>query len=52
VTKAPGKGMSYLIQQEQEIKHAGGDVDLMIADMKRMMAAYLEDQLGVLLFHQ
>lgn len=52
VTKALYKGMSYLIQQEQEIENAGGDVDGMIADMKRMMAAYLEEQLGLLLSHQ
>ena len=52
VTKALYKGVSYLIQQEQEIKNACGDVDAMIADMKRLMAAYLEGQLGPLLFHR
>ncbi|MDZ8078672.1 MAG: TetR/AcrR family transcriptional regulator [Nostoc sp. DcaGUA01] len=46
VTKALYKGMSYLIQQEKEIVKDGGDVDGMIADMKQMMADYLEDHLG------
>ncbi|MEO0535097.1 MAG: TetR/AcrR family transcriptional regulator [Cyanobacteria bacterium P01_A01_bin.123] len=46
VTKALYKGMSYLVQQEQEIKSTGGDVDGMIAEMKQLMTAYLEDQLG------
>jgi AcrR family transcriptional regulator len=46
VTKALYKGMSYLIQQEKEINSAGGDVDAMIADMKRIMVCYLENQLG------
>jgi AcrR family transcriptional regulator len=46
VTKALYKGMSYLIQQEKEIQNAGGNVDAMIADMKRMMVSYLENQLG------
>jgi len=48
VTKALYKGMSYLIQQEQEIKNTGGDIDGMIAHMKRMMVTYLEDHLGQL----
>jgi AcrR family transcriptional regulator len=46
VTKALYKCMSYLIQQEHEIENAGSHVDSMIADMKQMMAAYLEDQLS------
>jgi AcrR family transcriptional regulator len=46
VMKALYKGMSYLVQQEQEITKAGGNIDSMIADMKRMMALYLEEQLG------
>jgi AcrR family transcriptional regulator len=46
VMKAVYKGMSYLVQQEQEITKAGGNVDGMITDMKRMMALYLEEQLG------
>ncbi|MDZ8238184.1 MAG: TetR/AcrR family transcriptional regulator [Nostoc sp. ChiQUE01a] len=46
VTKALYKGMSYLIQQEKEIVKDGGDVGGMIADMKQMMADYLEDHLG------
>jgi AcrR family transcriptional regulator len=46
VTKALYKGMSYLVQQEREITKAGGNVDGLIADMKRMMARYLEEQLG------
>jgi AcrR family transcriptional regulator len=46
VTKALYKGMSYLIQQELEIEKTGGDVDIMIIDMKQMMVAYLEQQLG------
>ncbi|HEY9640694.1 MAG TPA: TetR/AcrR family transcriptional regulator [Coleofasciculaceae cyanobacterium] len=45
VTKALYKGMSYLIQQEAEIIRAGGNIDEMIADMKRMMATYLTEQL-------
>jgi AcrR family transcriptional regulator len=49
VTKALYKGMSYLIQQEQEIEDTGGDVNSMIADMKRMMVIYLDDQLSRLL---
>lgn len=48
VMKALYKGMSYLIQQEQEIENAGGNVDSMIADMKQMMATYLKDQLNPL----
>ena len=52
VTKALYKGMSYLIQQEQEIENAGGDIDDMIADMKQMMATYLENQLESLPFYQ
>ncbi|WP_414751858.1 TetR/AcrR family transcriptional regulator [Anabaena sp. CCY 9910] len=48
VTKALYKGMSYLIQQEKEIQNAGGDINDMIADMKRMMVTYLEDRLGQL----
>lgn len=52
VTQALYKGMSYLIQQEQEIENAGGDIDGMIADMKQMMATYLESQLGPLSFYQ
>lgn len=43
--KALYKSMSYLIQQEKEIENEGGDVNHMIADLKRMMAAYLEDHL-------
>jgi AcrR family transcriptional regulator len=43
VTKALYKGISYLLQQEQEIREAGKDIDSMIADMKRMMVAYLEN---------
>jgi AcrR family transcriptional regulator len=46
VTKALYKGMSYLIQQEPEIEQAGGDVNMMIIDIKQMMVAYLEQQLG------
>lgn len=46
VTKALYKGMSYLIQQEPEIEKTGGDVNVMIIDMKQMMVAYLEQQLG------
>jgi len=46
VTKALYKGMSYLIQQEQEITKEGGNVDSLIADMKRMMVTYLEERLG------
>ncbi len=46
VTKALYKGMSYLVQQEREIAKAGGNVDGLIADMKGMMARYLEEQLG------
>lgn len=46
VTKALYKGMSHLVQQEQEIERTGGDVDGMIADMKQLMAAYLEARLG------
>lgn len=45
VTKALYKGMSYLIQQEQDIEQDGGKVDAMIGDMKRMMVNYLEEQL-------
>lgn len=45
VTKALYKGMSYLIQQEQEIEKNGGDVERLIADMKRMMVTYLKDHL-------
>lgn len=52
ITKALYKGMSYLIQQEKEIENDSGDVDTMIADMKRMMAAYLENQLGTLPFRR
>lgn len=44
--KALYKGMSYLIQQEQEIEKEGGNVDSMIADLKQMMADYLENHLG------
>lgn len=44
--KALYKGMSYLIQQEQEIEKDGGNVDSMIADLKQMMADYLENHLG------
>jgi AcrR family transcriptional regulator len=46
VTKALYKGMSYLIQQEPEIEKTGGDVNVMIIDMKQMMVTYLEQQLG------
>lgn len=46
IMKALYKGMSYLIQQEKEIVKDGGDIDGMIADMKRMMADYLENHLG------
>lgn len=46
MTKALYKGMSYLIGQEQEINNEGGDVDSMIAHMKRMMADYLKEHLG------
>jgi AcrR family transcriptional regulator len=46
VTKALYKGMSYLVQQEGEIRKAGGNVDGLIADMKGMMARYLAEQLG------
>jgi AcrR family transcriptional regulator len=46
VTKALYKGMSYLIQQEPEIEKVGGDVNVMIIDMKQMMVTYLEQQLG------
>jgi hypothetical protein len=46
VTKALYKGMSYLIQQEPEIEKTRGDVNVMIIDMKQMMVAYLEQQLG------
>jgi AcrR family transcriptional regulator len=46
VTKALYKGISYLIQQEQEIEKAGGNVNSMIADMKQMMVAYLKEQLS------
>lgn len=49
VTKALYKGMSYLVQQEQEIEKESGNVDSLIADLKRMMAVYLEKQLGSLL---
>lgn len=49
VTKALYKGMSYLIQQEQEIEKENGNVDSLIAALKRMMVAYLEKQLGSLL---
>lgn len=50
ITKALYKGMSYLIQQEKEIETDGGDVDGMIAEMKRIMTDYLEDHLGSLPF--
>ncbi|MEA5565791.1 TetR/AcrR family transcriptional regulator [Anabaena sp. UHCC 0399] len=46
ILKALYKGMSYLIQQEKDIEKDGGNVDGMIADMKRMMAGYLEDSLS------
>lgn len=46
VTKALYKGMSYLIQQESDIRQIGGDGDRMLADMKRLMTLYLEEQLG------
>ena len=46
VTKAMYKGMSYLIQQEQEIIQTGGNADSLLADMKRMMAHYLETELS------
>ncbi|MBW4509170.1 MAG: TetR/AcrR family transcriptional regulator [Scytonematopsis contorta HA4267-MV1] len=46
VTKALYKGISYLIQQEQEIEKAGGNVNSMIADMKQMMVVYLKNQLN------
>jgi Tetracyclin repressor-like, C-terminal domain len=46
VTKALYKGISYLIQQEQEIDKAGGNINSMIADMKQMMVAYLKEQLS------
>jgi AcrR family transcriptional regulator len=46
MTKALYKGMSYIIQQQRDIEKDGGDVDGMIADMKRMMADYLEDHLS------
>jgi len=49
VTKALYKGMSYLIQQEQEIEKEKGNVDSLIADLKQMMVVYLEQQLGSLL---
>ncbi|WP_392532219.1 TetR/AcrR family transcriptional regulator [Nostoc sp. C117] len=52
ITKALYKGMSYLIQQEKEVETDGGDVDKMIADMKRIMADYLEEQLGSLPFRK
>lgn len=45
VTKALYKGMSYLTQQENEINSSGGDVDLLLADIKRVMADYLASQL-------
>uniref|UniRef100_B8HSG2 Transcriptional regulator, TetR family n=1 Tax=Cyanothece sp. (strain PCC 7425 / ATCC 29141) TaxID=395961 RepID=B8HSG2_CYAP4 len=51
VTKALYKGMSYIIQQEPEIQQAGGDVEEMIADLKRMMATYLAEQLAPLLLN-
>ncbi|MBD2683574.1 MULTISPECIES: hypothetical protein [Nostoc] len=44
--KALYKGMSYLIGQEQEIHKQGGDVNRLIADLKRMMTEYLEKNLG------
>lgn len=50
--KALYKGMSYLIQQEQEIEKDGGNVDRMIADLKQMMADYLKNHLGSLPFRQ
>ncbi len=43
VMKALYKGISYLLQQEKEIKEAGRDVDGMITDIKRLMATYLQD---------
>jgi AcrR family transcriptional regulator len=46
MTKALYKAMSYLIGQEKEIHNDSGDVDVMIAQMKRMMANYLEENLG------
>ncbi|MBD2534444.1 TetR/AcrR family transcriptional regulator [Nostoc flagelliforme FACHB-838] len=46
VMKALYKGMSYLIGQEQEIHIQGGDVNSLIADLKRMMTEYLEKNLG------
>jgi AcrR family transcriptional regulator len=46
MTKALYKGMSYLIGQEKEIHKEGGDVDNMIADMKRMIAGYLKQHLS------
>ncbi len=45
IMKALYKGMSYLIQQEKEIEKDGGNVDGMIADMKRIMVDYLKDHL-------
>ncbi|MCG6133501.1 MAG: TetR/AcrR family transcriptional regulator [Nostoc sp. LLA-1] len=46
MTKALYKGMSYLIGQEKEIHKEGGNVDNMIADMKRMIAGYLKQHLS------
>jgi len=46
MTKALYKGMSYIIQQERDIEKDGGDVDTMIAEMKRMMTNYLENHLN------
>ncbi len=45
-TKALYKGMSYLLQQAAEIENSGGNVDDAIADLKGMMAVYLEGELG------
>ena len=42
ITKALYKGISYLIQQENSVVRHGGDVDDLIADMKQVMAGYLE----------